>query len=152
MKTAYDIFIESSFSLSDGFDDRLLEDYQKAIMEIPKISKVKSQRGRTYGSNIYLDITLEMNPDLSVLRVMKSRIKLSLCLEERFGFFDTDVHIEPAPIPEDEILDNVYKKLLMREQLIDQGNQLEELLADDFVYIRQDGEQMDKEAYKAEKS
>ena len=27
----------------------------------------------------------------------------------------------------------------MREQLIDQGNQLEELLADDFVYIRQDG-------------
>ena len=67
-------------------------------------------------------------------------------LEERFGVFDTDVHIEPAPIPEDEILDNVYKKLLMREQLIDQGNQLEELLADDFVYIRQDGEQMDKEA------
>ncbi len=39
----------------------------------------------------------------------------------------------------------------MREQLIDQGNQLEELLADDFVYIRQDGEQMDKEAYKDEK-
>ena len=39
----------------------------------------------------------------------------------------------------------------MREQLIDQGNQLEELLADDFVYIRQDGNQMDKEAYKAEK-
>ena len=72
-------------------------------------------------------------------------------LEERFGVFDTDVHIEPAPIPEDEILDNVYKKLLMREQLIDQGNQLEELLSDDFVYIRQDGEQMDKEAYKAEK-
>lgn len=32
----------------------------------------------------------------------------------------------------------------MREQLIDQGNQLEELLAEDFRYIRQDGEQMDK--------
>lgn len=39
----------------------------------------------------------------------------------------------------------------MREQLIDQGNQLEELLTDDFVYIRQDGEQMDKEAYKTKK-
>ncbi len=72
-------------------------------------------------------------------------------LEERFSVFDTDVHIEPAPIPEDEILDNVYKKLLMREQLIDQGNQLEELLTDDFVYINQDGEQMDKEAYKTKK-
>ena len=72
-------------------------------------------------------------------------------LEERFGVFDTDIHIEPAPIPEDEIMDNVHKKLLMREQLIDQGNQLEELLAQDFVYIRQDGKQMDKLAYKSEK-
>ena len=39
----------------------------------------------------------------------------------------------------------------MREQLIDQGNQLQELLAEDFLYIRQDGEQMDKGAYKAAK-
>ena len=39
----------------------------------------------------------------------------------------------------------------MREQLIDQGNQLEELLADDFVYIRQDGNQMDKEAISLKK-
>ena len=39
----------------------------------------------------------------------------------------------------------------MREQLIDQGNQLEELLTEDFIYIRQDGQELDKEAYKAEK-
>ena len=151
LKTAYDIFIESSFSLSDGFDEHLLEDYQKAIMEIPKISKVKSQRGRTYGSNIYLDITLEMNPDLSVFESHEIADQVESMLSERFGVFDTDIHIEPAPIPEDEILDNVYKKLLMREQLIDQGNQLEELLAEDFIYIRQDGQELDKNAYKAEK-
>ena len=151
LKTAYDIFIESSFSLSDGFDEHLLEDYQKAIMEIPKISKVKSQRGRTYGSNIYLDITLEMNPDLSVFESHEIADQVESMLSERFGVFDTDIHIEPAPIPEDEILDNVYKKLLMREQLIDQGNQLEELLAEDFIYIRQDGQELDKDAYKSEK-
>ena len=85
LKTAYDIFIESSFSLSDGFDDRLFEDYQKAIMEIPKISKVKSQRGRTYGSNIYLDITLEMNPDLSVFESHEIADQVESMLEERFG-------------------------------------------------------------------
>ena len=43
------------FSLSDGFDENLLKEYKEAILEIPKISRVKSQRGRTYGSNIYLD-------------------------------------------------------------------------------------------------
>ena len=47
--------MESSFSLSDGFDENLLKEY-KAILEIPKISRVKSQRGRTYGVNIYLDL------------------------------------------------------------------------------------------------
>lgn len=147
LKTAYDIFIESSFSLSDGFDESLLEEYQKAILEIPKISQVKSQRGRTYGSNIYLDITLEMNPDLSVYESHEIADQVESMLAERFGVFDTDVHIEPAPIPEDEIPENVYKKLLMREQLVDQGNQLEQLLAEDFVYIRKDGEELSKKAF-----
>ncbi len=70
-------------------------------MEIPKIS-VKSQRGRTYGSNIYLDITLEMSPDLSVYEsheIMDQVEAVAL-----WSLWCTDVHIEPAPIPEDEIL------------------------------------------------
>ena len=79
-----------------------------------------------------------MNPDLSVFESHEIADQVESMLTERFGVFDTDIHIEPAPIPEDEILDNVYKKLLMREQLIDQGNQLEELLAEDFIYIRQE--------------
>ncbi|WP_019773152.1 cation diffusion facilitator family transporter, partial [Streptococcus sobrinus] len=63
LKTAYDIFIQATFSLSDGFDDKQLSQYEKAILQIPKITAVKSQRGRTYGSNIFLDLVLEMNPD-----------------------------------------------------------------------------------------
>ena len=120
-------------------------------MEIPKINRVKSQRGRTYGSNIYLDITLEMNPDLSVYESHAIADQVEAMLAERFGVFDTDIHIEPAPIPEDEVLDNVHKKLLMREQLVHQGHQLEELLSDDFVYIRQAGEQLNKKDYLSEK-
>ena len=152
LKTAYDIFMESSFSLSDGFDESLLQDYKQAILEIPKITQVKSQRGRTYGSNIYLDIILEMNPDLSVYESHEIADKVEEMLMERFGIFDIDIHIEPAPIPEDEILDNVYKKLLMREQLVDQGSQLDNLLSEEFFYISQDGRQLNKAEFQAEKS
>ena len=147
LKTAYDIFMESSFSLSDGFDESLLQDYKQAILEIPKITQVKSQRGRTYGSNIYLDIILEMNPKLFEIADQVEEM-----LMERFGIFDIDIHIEPAPIPEDEILDNVYKKLLMREQLVDQGSQLDNLLSEEFFYISQDGRQLNKAEFQAEKS
>lgn len=151
LKTAYEIFMESSFSLSDGFDENLLKEYKEAILEIPKISRVKSQRGRTYGSNIYLDLILEMNPDLSVYESHEIADQVENMLKERFGVFDIDIHIEPAPIPEDEILDNVYRKLFMREQLVDQGSQLEDLLAPEFVYISQDGCQMNKEEFQIEK-
>ena len=151
LKTAYEIFMESSFSLSDGFDENLLKEYKEAILEIPKISRVKSQRGRTYGSNIYLDLILEMNPDLSVYESHEIADQVENMLKERFGVFDIDIHIEPAPIPEDEILDNVYRKLFMREQLVDQGSQLEDLLAPEFVYISQDGCQMNKEKFQIEK-
>lgn len=152
LKTAYDIFMESSFSLSDGFDESLLQDYKQAILEIPEITQVKSQRGRTYGSNIYLDIILEMNPDLSVYESHEIADQVEEMLMERFGIFDIDIHIEPAPIPEDEILDNVYKKLLMREQLVDQGSQLDNLLSEEFFYISQDGRQLNKAEFQAEKS
>ena len=152
LKTAYDIFMESSFSLSDGFDESLLQDYKQAILEIPKITQVKSQRGRTYGSNIYLDIILEINPDLSVYESHEIADQVEEMLMERFGMFDIDIHIEPAPIPEDEILDNVYKKLLMREQLVDQGSQLDNLLSEEFFYISQDGRQLNKAEFQAEKS
>ena len=152
LKTAYDIFIESSFSLSDGFDQDLLDDYKRAILEIPKITRVKSQRGRTYGSNIYLDIILEMNPDLSVFESHEIADQVEDMLKENFGVFDIDIHIEPAPIPEDEILDNVYQKLLMREQLVDQGSQLDALLSSDFVYISQDGRQLNKNEFQLERA
>ena len=152
LKTAYDIFMESSFSLSDGFDQDLLDDYKRAILEIPKITRVKSQRGRTYGSNIYLDIILEMNPDLSVFESHEIADQVEDMLKEDFGVFDIDIHIEPAPIPEDEILDNVYQKLLMREQLVDQGSQLNALLSSDFVYISQDGRQLNKEEFQLERA
>ncbi|MEW4353972.1 cation diffusion facilitator family transporter [Streptococcus pneumoniae] len=151
LKTAYEIFIESSFSLSDGFDQHLLKDYEAAILEIPKISKVKSQRGRTYGSNIYLDLILEMNPDLSVYESHAIADQVELMLQERFGVFDIDIHIEPAPIPDDEVPQNVSKKLFLREQLIEQGMELETLLAPDFISVEHNGRELDKQVFQVEK-
>lgn len=118
LKTAYDIFIESAFSLSDGFDQKELQKYKEAILKLPKVSNVKSQRGRSYGSNIYLDIVVEMNPDLSVYESHEVTEQIEEILRKEFSVYDTDVHVEPGAIPEDEIWDNVYKKLYKAEKTI----------------------------------
>ena len=54
---------------------------------------VKSQRGRTYGSNIYLDVVIEMNPDLSVYESHAITEEVERLLKEQFGVFDIDVHV-----------------------------------------------------------
>lgn len=144
LKTAYDIFMESSFSLSDGFDDSLLEDYEKAILKLPKIARVKYQRGRTYGSNIYLDVVLEMNPDLSVYESHAITEEVENLLKEEFGVFDIDVHVEPSSIPEDELIENVEKKLLTYEKRLYAKQEFDTLLADNYTLIDDTGHEHHK--------
>ena len=144
LKTAYDIFIESSFSLSDGFDESLLDKYKAAILELPKVSRVKSQRGRTYGSNIYLDVVIEMNPDLSVYESHAITEEVERLLKEKFGVFDIDVHVEPSSIPEDELIENVQKKLLTYEKRLYAKQEFDTLLADNYTLIDDTGHEHHK--------
>ena len=145
LKTAYDIFMESAFSLSDGFDEKELKKYKEAILKLPKVTAVKSQRGRSYGSNIYLDIVVEMNPDLSVYESHEITEQIETLLSQEFSVYDTDVHVEPAAIPEDEIWENVYKKLYKDEKIIlSKIPDYEDLLADNFTLIDDDGKTYSK--------
>lgn len=146
LKTAYDIFMEATFSLSDGFDQSQLRQYETAILEIPKIAAVKSQRGRTYGSNIYLDIVLEMNPDLSVYESHDITEQVEKMLSERFSVYDIDIHVEPAAIPEDEIFGNVIKKLYKNEMIIlSKIPDFEQYISEDFFMIEADGQILNKD-------
>lgn len=145
LKTAYSIFIESTFSLSDGFDEKELNKYREAILKLPKVTAVKSQRGRSYGSNIYLDIVVEMNPDLSVYESHEITEKIETLLSEQFSVYDTDVHVEPAPIPEDEICENVYQKLYTNEKMIlSKISGYDKLIASHFNLIDYDGKTYSK--------
>lgn len=140
LKTAYDIFMQSAFSLSDGFDNKHLKKYEAAILEIPKITAVKSQRGRTYGSNVYLDIVLEMNPDLSVYESHAITEQVEQLLSERFAVYDIDIHVEPSKIPEDELMSNVTKKLFKNEKIIlSKIPDYEDFISPDFKLIDKDG-------------
>ncbi|ESV54151.1 cation transporter [Streptococcus agalactiae LMG 14747] len=146
LKTAYDIFMEATFSLSDGFDQSQLRQYETAILEIPKIAAVKSQRGRTYGSNIYLDIVLEMNPDLSVYESHDITEQVEKMLSERFSVYDIDIHVEPAAIPEDEIIGNVVKKLYKNEMIIlSKIPDFEQYISEKFFMIEADGQILNKD-------
>ena len=96
LKTAIDIFKESGFSLSDGFDQTQLDQYNEAISQIKQVQVVKSIKGRNYGANIYLDITVTMKPELTVKESHDVADQIEELLQKEFHVFETDVHVEPS--------------------------------------------------------
>ncbi|HEL1619649.1 TPA: cation transporter [Streptococcus suis] len=145
LKTAYEIFMESFFTLSDGFDEELLHKYEEDILKLPKVVAVKSQRGRTYGANIYLDIVLEMNPDLSVYESHEVTEQVEQLLTLKYGVFDVDIHVEPSEIPHDEIFEHVFDKLYRFESEI-QAHEVgyENLIDENYLLIDSKGRYLNK--------
>lgn len=145
LKTAYEIFMESFFTLSDGFDEELLHKYEEDILKLPKVVAVRSQRGRTYGANIYLDIVLEMNPDLSVYESHEITEQVEQLLTLKHGVFDVDIHVEPSEIPHDEIFEHVFDKLYRLESEI-QAHEVgyENLIDENYLLIDAKGRYLNK--------
>ncbi|NQN50180.1 cation transporter [Streptococcus suis] len=145
LKTAYEIFMESFFTLSDGFDEELLHKYEEDILKLPKVVAVKSQRGRTYGANIYLDIVLEMNPDLSVYESHEITEQVEQLLTLKHGVFDVDIHVEPSEIPHDELFEHVFDKLYRLESEIQAHEPgYEDLIDENYLLIDAKGRYLNK--------
>ncbi|MGO2083380.1 cation diffusion facilitator family transporter [Vagococcus sp.] len=95
IKTAYDVFKESTFYLSDGFDLELLSQYKVAILKFDGIMDVSAIRARTLGANIFLDVTVKMRANLSVQESHEIVDAMEIQIKKQFDIFDIDVHVEP---------------------------------------------------------
>lgn len=95
LKTAIDIFKESAFSLSDGFDQTLVNEYEQVVADFPEVKSVKSIRGRMYGANVFLDIVITMDKYLTVEKSHAVADAIEALLSDRSNVYDTDIHIEP---------------------------------------------------------
>jgi cation diffusion facilitator family transporter len=95
IKTAIDIFRESAFSLSDGFETHNLAEYREAILSIPDVEQVATIMARSYGANVYVDVTILLDASLTVLRSHEITEAVEEKLRADFNIFETDVHVEP---------------------------------------------------------
>ncbi|MGX7025045.1 cation diffusion facilitator family transporter [Vagococcus hydrophili] len=95
LKTAFDIFKESTFYLSDGFDRDKLVIYKLEILKVEGIKEVPVLRARNLGANIFLDVTVRVDPDLTVKQSHQIVDDMEEDLKRKFKIFDIDVHVEP---------------------------------------------------------
>lgn len=95
IKSGYDIFKESVFSLSDGFPQEDLDNYRKIVLMVPGVRAVADIRGRNYGANIYIDITILVDPEISVQAGHAITEKVESALQKTEDVTAIDVHVEP---------------------------------------------------------
>ncbi len=92
--TGFGIFRESIFTLSDGFNKKDLEEYRNDILEVDDVLDVRSIKGRYHGSSIFLDVTIVVEPDLSISQAHLICDKVEDHLHEK-GISSVYVHPEP---------------------------------------------------------
>lgn len=95
-KTGWDIFREATHYLTDGFDKKNLDSICKIVRQVPGVIHVRDIKGRVYGNNIMVDITVTVNASLNIAEGHKITENIENDLKNKFDLIDAIVHLEPS--------------------------------------------------------
>lgn len=95
VKTGWDIFRESSYNLTDGFNKEKLQDITNSIQNVSGVQTVKSIRARVHGNNILLDITVVVSSDLNIVEAHHITEEIEKTLATEFDISEVIIHVEP---------------------------------------------------------
>ncbi|MGF3195527.1 cation diffusion facilitator family transporter [Facklamia sp. P13055] len=93
--SAFEVFKESTFTLSDGFDPETLLIYEKCILSHSDVIAINSIRARMATQQIYLDVTIALDPSMSVYQSHCITEEIEAILQDQFQIKDIDIHVEP---------------------------------------------------------
>ncbi|WP_047982526.1 cation diffusion facilitator family transporter [Ornithinibacillus contaminans] len=94
-KTAWDIFKDSTLTLTDAFDEDRLQEINKTISRFSEVKKVVDIKGRSLGNQPILDVTIKVDPYLNVQQSHDITVKIEQVLANKHGILHTHIHIEP---------------------------------------------------------
>ncbi|MDY0406269.1 cation diffusion facilitator family transporter [Virgibacillus sp. 179-BFC.A HS] len=93
--TAWDIFKDSTRTLTDGFDEQKLEKIRNSVSTVDQVKKVKDIKGRILGNQDFVDITILVDPSLNVIESHAITENIEKLLKEKHGITYSQIHIEP---------------------------------------------------------
>lgn len=94
-KTAWDIFKDSTHTLTDGFDEKLLYKIKKSIAKVDDVKEVKDVKGRIHGNQSFIDIVILVDPNLNVKESHDITVHIEKLLVQKHNIHYAHIHIEP---------------------------------------------------------
>ncbi|MBT2606096.1 cation diffusion facilitator family transporter [Peribacillus frigoritolerans] len=94
-KTAWDIFIQASHELSDGFDENKIHLYKDVITNVDGVKGIKEIKGRNYGNNEVIDVVILVNSTLDIKEAHDIATHVEKVMMKDHGVYDVHVHVEP---------------------------------------------------------
>ncbi|MGL4953498.1 MAG: cation diffusion facilitator family transporter [Culicoidibacterales bacterium] len=95
LQTAYEIFMEASNQLIDGFDTADLEHFNNLIATVPKVEKVQQLRGRKLGDTINVEVTIQVDGTMTVFEGHTIADQVEEILITQTDVRHVVVHVEP---------------------------------------------------------
>ncbi len=92
--TGFKILKDAVFALSDGYNDADLIDHKEDVLEVDGVLDVKSIKGRYHGSSIFLDVTIIVNPGISITEAHYICDRVEEHMHDK-GIMSLYVHPEP---------------------------------------------------------
>ena len=92
--TGFKILKSAVFALSDGYNDEDLIDHKEDVLEVDGVLDVKSIKGRYHGSSIFLDVTIIVDPEISVTEAHRICDRVEEHMHDK-GIMSLYVHPEP---------------------------------------------------------
>lgn len=96
LKTGLEIFLESVYLLTDGFPPEDLVKYATVAKKVPGVEAIGSVRARRYGANVALELTILVDPNLTVQASHAITEVVEEALMANFDVHAIAVHVEPS--------------------------------------------------------
>ncbi|MEK3733446.1 MULTISPECIES: cation diffusion facilitator family transporter [Paenibacillus] len=94
-RTAWEIFKDSTHSLTDGFDENRLSDLKESIARTPGVEGIKDVKARIHGNHVLVDVVIEVDPELSVREGHHISDLIEEKMEKLHNIMSVHIHVEP---------------------------------------------------------
>ncbi|GAF10489.1 cobalt-zinc-cadmium resistance protein [Paenibacillus pini JCM 16418] len=94
-KTAWDIFRDSTYRLTDGFDQDELRDLRSTIARIPGVEAINDVKARVHGNHVLVDVVIAVDPTLSIIEGHEISDKVEERMHNLHNIMHVHVHVEP---------------------------------------------------------